>query len=148
MHPISLVLQGSGWNDFGHVPGQRQGVFLAPRVQARAMAAVPHRTRSQPEVLSPFPQRASHVYRAEVKDGLLLYSFRRLLTATASLARAEMMYCLGKLVRRFECQLYDVVRERDIDVHRDCFLGEPSKDTKGVRLLVTKDVAGDDKRRS
>jgi hypothetical protein len=57
-----------------------------------------------------------------------------------------MMYCLDKLVRRFECQLYDVVRERDIDVHRDCFLGEPRKDTKRVRLLVMKDAAGDEKR--
>lgn len=56
-----------------------------------------------------------------------------------------MMYCLGKLVRRFECQLYDVVRERDIDVHRDCFLGEPRRDSKGVRLLVTKDAADDQK---
>jgi hypothetical protein len=84
----------------------------------------------------------------EVRDSFLLYFFLNLLTGTASLARAEMMYCLGKLVRRFECQLYDVVRERDIDVDRDCFLGEPRKDTNGVRLLVMKDAAGDEKRRS
>jgi hypothetical protein len=88
------------------------------------------------------------VCRAEVSDLFLFCFFLSLLTEMASLARAEMAYCLGKLIRRFECQLYDVVRERDIDVHRDCFLGEPRGDSKGVRLLVTKDAAGDEKRRS
>lgn len=58
-----------------------------------------------------------------------------------SLAYSEMYVCLAKLVRRFDCILYDVVRERDIDHSRDCFLGEPRDDTKGVRLQVKKDRA-------
>lgn len=57
-----------------------------------------------------------------------------------SLALPEMYLCLAKLVRRFECELFDVVRERDIDHHRDCFLGEPRDDTKGVRMRVLKDL--------
>lgn len=53
-----------------------------------------------------------------------------------SLAWAEMYLSIGKLVRTFDMQLYDVVRERDIDVTWDYFLGEPEYDTKGVRVKV------------
>ena len=38
------------------------------------------------------------------------------------------------LFRRFELQLYDTVRERDIDVRRDCFLGQPSPASRGVHV--------------
>lgn len=53
-----------------------------------------------------------------------------------SLAWAEMYIGLAKLLRRFDLELYDVLRERDIAHHRDCFLGEPRDDTKGVRVKV------------
>jgi cytochrome P450 len=53
-----------------------------------------------------------------------------------NLAWAEMYLMLAKLIRRFDFELFDVVRERDIDHHRDCFLGEPRDDTKGVRFRV------------
>ncbi|KAK7697488.1 hypothetical protein SLS64_013500 [Diaporthe eres] len=53
-----------------------------------------------------------------------------------SLAWAEMYIALAMLLRRVDLELYDVVRERDIDHHRDCFLGEPRDDTKGVRVKV------------
>ncbi|KAK2758476.1 cytochrome P450 [Colletotrichum kahawae] len=53
-----------------------------------------------------------------------------------SLAWAEMYIALAKLFRRFDLKLYGVVRERDIDHHRDCFLGEPRDDTKGVRVKI------------
>ncbi|KAF3804593.1 Trichodiene oxygenase [Colletotrichum gloeosporioides] len=53
-----------------------------------------------------------------------------------NLAWAEMYIALAKLFRRFDLELYGVVRERDIDHHRDCFLGEPTDDTKGVRVKI------------
>ncbi|KAK1856234.1 cytochrome P450 [Colletotrichum chrysophilum] len=53
-----------------------------------------------------------------------------------NLAWAEMYIALAKLFRRFDLELYGVVRERDIDHHRDCFLGEPRDDTKGVRVKI------------
>ncbi|KAF2121054.1 cytochrome P450 [Lophiotrema nucula] len=53
-----------------------------------------------------------------------------------NLAWVQMYLTLAKLIRRFEFELFDVVKERDIDHHRDCFLGEPRDDTKGVRIRV------------
>lgn len=47
-----------------------------------------------------------------------------------------MYIALATLLRRFDFELYEVVRERDINHHRDCFLGEPRDDTKGVRVKV------------
>ncbi|KAF2733668.1 cytochrome P450 [Polyplosphaeria fusca] len=56
-----------------------------------------------------------------------------------NLAWCQMYITLAKLVRRFDFELFDVVKERDIDHHRDCFLGEPRDDTKGVRVKVIKE---------
>ena len=53
-----------------------------------------------------------------------------------NLAWAEMYLMLTKLLRRFGFELFNVVRERAIDHHRDCFLGEPRDDTKGVRFRI------------
>jgi hypothetical protein len=47
-----------------------------------------------------------------------------------------MYIALAKLLRRFDLVLYDVVWERDMANYRDCFLGEPRDDTKGVRVKV------------
>jgi hypothetical protein len=43
---------------------------------------------------------------------------------------------LTTLLRRFEFQLYDTTKERDIDLVRDCFIGEPHPDSIGVRVKV------------
>ncbi|UQC77065.1 cytochrome P450 [Colletotrichum lupini] len=53
-----------------------------------------------------------------------------------NLAWAEMYVALAKVLRRFDLELYDVIRERDIDHYRDCFLGEPRDDKKGVRVKI------------
>lgn len=47
-----------------------------------------------------------------------------------------MYLSISKLVRKFDMKLYDVIRERDIDVQWDYFLGEPGHDSKGVRVKV------------
>ena len=38
------------------------------------------------------------------------------------------------LFRRFYLELYDTSRERDVDIVRDCFIGETSKESLGVRM--------------
>jgi hypothetical protein len=47
-----------------------------------------------------------------------------------------MYFAIAKLIRRFNFELFDVVRERDIEHYRDYFVGEPRDDTMGVRMKV------------
>jgi cytochrome P450 len=53
-----------------------------------------------------------------------------------NLAMAELYVVLGSMFRRFDFDLYQTTRGRDIDVVRDCFIGEPSRDSVGVRVSV------------
>jgi hypothetical protein len=54
----------------------------------------------------------------------------------ASLSYAEQFVALAAVLRRFELRLFETVRERDVDVVRDCFVGMPSPEAKGVRVEV------------
>lgn len=73
---------------------------------------------------------------------LLLFSFLfhfriiELTHAGYSLANAEIYLASAFLIRRFNFELYDVIKERDVDVVRDCFVGLTRPDTKGVRFKV------------
>lgn len=40
------------------------------------------------------------------------------------------------VLRRFDFELHDVVKERDIDVVRDCFVGLASPESRGIRFRV------------
>ena len=51
-----------------------------------------------------------------------------------SLALAELYIVIACLFRRFNLELYDTRRERDVDIVRDCFIGETSKESLGVRV--------------
>lgn len=53
-----------------------------------------------------------------------------------SLAYAELYTAIATIFRRFDFELLDVVRERDIDPMRDCFVGEPSLESPGVRVTL------------
>jgi cytochrome P450 len=53
-----------------------------------------------------------------------------------NLAMAELYVVLGSMLRRFDFDLYHTTRERDVDVVRDCFVGEPCMDSVGVRVKV------------
>jgi hypothetical protein len=53
-----------------------------------------------------------------------------------SLAWAELYLGLAALIPRFEFELFDVVKERDIDYVGDFFLGEVRSDTHGVKVKV------------
>ena len=55
-----------------------------------------------------------------------------------SFAWAEMCLVLAAIFRRYELQLYNTDRKRDIDYKYDCFLGEPGGDSKGVRVKIIK----------
>lgn len=56
-----------------------------------------------------------------------------------NLARAELYMVLGKVLREFEIDIAEVVRERDTDVVRDVIIGVPSKNSRGV-VVGIKDV--------
>jgi hypothetical protein len=49
---------------------------------------------------------------------------------------AELYIVLATVFRWLDLVLYDTIRERDIDVARDTFLGEPSLESKGVRVRL------------
>jgi hypothetical protein len=44
---------------------------------------------------------------------------------------------LGTVFRRFDLELYETLRQRDIDIVQDCFIGEPSRDSPGVRVQAS-----------
>ena len=45
------------------------------------------------------------------------------------------------LFRRFDLELHETVRERDVDGVRDCFGIEPSLESRGVRVKLAKSPA-------
>jgi len=53
-----------------------------------------------------------------------------------SLAYAELYLAIASIVARFDLEMHDVLRARDIDYVSDCFLGEPSLESKGIRATV------------
>ena len=55
-----------------------------------------------------------------------------------NLAQAELYLILGSLFRRFDMDLFETTKERDVDIVRDCFVGEPSRQSPGVRIKVAK----------
>ncbi len=53
-----------------------------------------------------------------------------------SLAYTEIHLGVAALLRRFDMELFDTVRERDVDTVRDCFVGMTSPESKGVRVRI------------
>ena len=45
------------------------------------------------------------------------------------------------LFRRFNLELHETIRERDVDGVRDCFAIEPSLESRGVRVKLAKTPA-------
>lgn len=58
-----------------------------------------------------------------------------------NLAMAEIYMALATLFRKFgtKMQLYDTVRERDVDVKHDFFVTNPSLNSRGVRVILHSD---------
>lgn len=51
-----------------------------------------------------------------------------------SFAMAELYLALAYLIRTLDLELYETTREKDIDIIRDCFIGEVAASSKGVRV--------------
>ena len=58
------------------------------------------------------------------------------LTLDGSLAFANIYHVLSALFRRFDLELVDTIRERDVDMARDKFISKPVKESKGVCVRV------------
>ena len=43
---------------------------------------------------------------------------------------------MATMTHRFDMELYDTIRERDIDHKRDFFIGKPDPSTQGIRLKI------------
>lgn len=53
-----------------------------------------------------------------------------------NVAYSEMYLGVAALVSRFDMELDDFDQKRDLDIVRDCFVGLPSKESRGVRVKV------------
>lgn len=57
-----------------------------------------------------------------------------------NLAYTEIYLTLAAVFRRFELELFDTTRERDVDVTRDYFIGMSAKESPGIRVRVVKET--------
>lgn len=53
-----------------------------------------------------------------------------------NLAWAEMYLAIAYIVTRFDLELFDTTKERDILFQRDWFLGAPSPESQGLRMQI------------
>jgi hypothetical protein len=52
---------------------------------------------------------------------------------------AELFLTVARIMTRFDMVLYDTKRSRDVDVVRDCIIGLPSPESKGIRVKIIND---------
>lgn len=57
-----------------------------------------------------------------------------------SLAYAEMYLTIGTLFRQFNLELFETVRERDVDVVGDYFIGMSDDNSPGIRARVVSEL--------
>lgn len=53
-----------------------------------------------------------------------------------NIAYSEMYLGVAALVSRYDMELYDFDRKRDLEIVRDTFVGLPTKESRGVRAKV------------
>ena len=56
-----------------------------------------------------------------------------------SLVYAELFLTVARVMTRFDIDLFETVRSRDVDVVRDCIIGLPSAESPGIRVKIKKD---------
>ncbi|KIX00556.1 uncharacterized protein Z518_09621 [Rhinocladiella mackenziei CBS 650.93] len=56
-----------------------------------------------------------------------------------NLVYAELFLAVARIMTRFDMVLFETDRSRDVDVVRDCIIGLPSPESKGIRVKITKD---------
>ena len=62
---------------------------------------------------------------------------------SCSLALAEAYYTLATLFGRFDVELYGFDYSRDFALCRDMFQGFPSRESKGIRVKVLRELQSD-----
>lgn len=80
------------------------------------------------------PQRRTHIQGAQ---GYVPFGRGSRACIGMNLAMAELYLVLGNLFRKFDLELFETTRARDIDVVRDSFIGEPCRSSRGVRVKVS-----------
>jgi len=56
-----------------------------------------------------------------------------------NLVYAELFLTVARVMTRFDLELFETVRARDVDVVRDCIIGLPSPESPGIRVKIKKD---------
>lgn len=97
-------------------------VLLDPAVFENPMDFVPERWLSS----NPNLDRINKAYVPFGRGGRMCIG--------VNLALTELYIIIACLFRRFDFDLHDTIRERDIDVWSDLFVGEPSPESLGVRV--------------
>ncbi|KAK2036141.1 benzoate 4-monooxygenase cytochrome P450 [Colletotrichum somersetense] len=54
-----------------------------------------------------------------------------------NLAHAELYLTVARILRRFDLTMYETIRERDVEVVHDGFIGMPAFDSPGIRVTVS-----------
>ena len=57
-----------------------------------------------------------------------------------NLATAELYFALAYVLRSFEMETYDTVKERDVETTNDCFIGMTDLKSVGIRVKVLKEL--------
>ncbi|KAI1171810.1 benzoate 4-monooxygenase cytochrome P450 [Nemania sp. FL0916] len=57
-----------------------------------------------------------------------------------NLAYAEIYLTLAHLLRRFDMEPYQTLKQRDVETTHDCFIGTPHLESPGIRVRITKDL--------
>ncbi|KAJ4296097.1 hypothetical protein N0V88_004799 [Collariella sp. IMI 366227] len=58
-----------------------------------------------------------------------------------NLVYAELYLTIARIMTRFDMELSETERTRDVDVVRDCIIGLPSQESQGIRARITRDRA-------
>ncbi|KAK8079184.1 hypothetical protein PG994_002991 [Apiospora phragmitis] len=56
-----------------------------------------------------------------------------------SLVYAELFLTVASVMTRFDIELFETIKSRDVDVVRDCIIGLPSPESPGIRVRIVKD---------
>ncbi|KAK8115745.1 hypothetical protein PG984_012247 [Apiospora sp. TS-2023a] len=105
-------------------------ILLDPDVYPEPLQFKPERWL----VMAPDGQRMNHNYVPFGRGSRMCLANENV----SSLALSELYIVTASLFRREDFILHDTIRERDVDIVRDCFIGEVSTGTKGVRIRCEK----------
>ncbi|KAI0406739.1 benzoate 4-monooxygenase cytochrome P450 [Xylaria palmicola] len=75
-----------------------------------------------------------------LKQQLLSFGRGSRICLGLNLAYAEIYLTLAHILRRFDMELYQTVKARDVETSHDCFIGTPHLDSPGIRVRITKDM--------